>query len=1107
MPPLDEFSQDEDPTRAGETSSTSPSSPTTSSSERLASAGEAPTLAGGTGPASIDRPDRIGRYRIERRLGQGGQGSVFLAHDDRLERAVALKVLGPSVRLSAAARERFEREARAASRLRHPGICGVFEIGDADGIPFIVMQYVEGETLAHRVAAGRERQRRNEGEPMIDFDSTTTNAADRSRSASGSGSRRREVDAVCRRLEDVARAVHVAHLAGLIHRDIKPGNIMVPEDGPPVLLDFGLARDTEEADSELTQSGDVFGTPAYMSPEQLAGKTRLVDQRTDVYALGVTLYECLTLEKPFAAPTLAELSRRVEAEPVPDPRRRNRHIPGDLRVILETALEKDARRRYRSAEEFADDLQRFRRLEPIRAQRISALGRAMRWVRREPAKAALIIAGLALIAITGYAAAKWPEMRRDREEVARSDRARAVEEAFLDLGDGGHEQASQTFRDVLDVEPDNVDAFAGLVFLLITRDRSEEALELLRQRADLTTRVPDLGRLEVEALRRLGRNVESARREDTLSPPSTAIGHFVAGLLALERGRLGERRAQQEALDHFMRARLMSDRAVYLYKLAEAAGHVGDETIARHAAAALTDRRPGSAVAWMWSALALRTIDPSQALADFEKATELDPENAYPWQFLAVERVKIGDDEGVETARQRALAAGAIPANLIFDLGLAYSQRGEAEHAERLFRETLELDAGHLLAWENLGLNLYRLERDEEAVAAFEHVIEVDPAAITTPLKLAVTLIRLGRAKDARLVLERAAEQENRHPQISYLLGRILVRERRDQEAVTHLEAAIARDPDLGVAYTELGVALGRLGREDEAIDHFETAARLRPGDAIPRYNLGRTLQRRGDMNGAVDALRAALACDPDHTDARANLALAEAARGQFREALSLMRRVVDAPDAPQSFDFDAWFDQIKPAAQAASRLDLFESGGDIPPNAKTLLAMDRVARLQNRDLTMARLWRSKLTSSSTSSSSSSSPSTSLLLTDPISGANLAAARAALRLAVAGNENSNVGDDSTAETTPVAKLSAAQRTTWRRLGVTWLAATVASWKSAYENDTLTDSDLLARLTTLEDADFLTPFDTDDFLSTVDVDEHAQWNRIRDTVDALLDEVE
>jgi WD40 repeat protein len=361
----------------------------------------------------------LGPYRILGEIGRGGQAQVYLAEDTRLGRKVALKVLSAWFAGSPATLRRFEREAIALSRLDHPNICAVYEAGELDGVPFIAMRHVEGETLAARIAAAPR-----EAPPD-----------------------RAEMVRLLTLVERAARALHFAHENGLVHRDVKPTNIMVTRDGEPMLLDFGLARAGGEESQVLTRTGDLMGTPAYIPPEQLTGRAP-IDRRADVYALGVTLYQCLTLELPFEASSREALYRKVVGEPPGDPRRANPRVPRDLKVVIETALEKRPERRYPTALAFAEDLRRVRDHEPIHARPAGPVLRARKWVERNPviaAAAAAVFLFLSIglgVSLFSLARMKIEERDKDaaitalREERDARDTALAATRRALRYADG-----------------------------------------------------------------------------------------------------------------------------------------------------------------------------------------------------------------------------------------------------------------------------------------------------------------------------------------------------------------------------------------------------------------------------------------------------------------------------------------------------------------------------------------------------------------------------------------------------------------------------------------------------------------------------------------------
>ncbi len=374
------------------------------------------------------RTDRIGPYRLIEILGRGGQGIVYRADDTRLERTVALKVLTlPVASVSQGRRTRFRREAAILARLEHPGICTILDADLEGDTPYIAMRFVEGETLA--VALTRARDGQDGSTPSTDMATPS--------SASRLLAPRRAVDLAqtLSFFERAARTLHAAHEAGVVHRDVKPGNLMVSTDGSPVLLDFGLARGGDDESVALTRSDEVFGTPAYISPEQLESG-RHVDRRTDVYSLGVVLYECLTLNRPFHADSNAALSEAIRFAPIPPLRRANPSLPADLEVVLETALEKDVARRYPTALELAEELRRVREYEPIRARPAGPLVRLQRWSRRHPVVAMGTFGSIAALSIALTIALVL--LRRVRTEEQRKEAALALYEGgwFRDQASG-----------------------------------------------------------------------------------------------------------------------------------------------------------------------------------------------------------------------------------------------------------------------------------------------------------------------------------------------------------------------------------------------------------------------------------------------------------------------------------------------------------------------------------------------------------------------------------------------------------------------------------------------------------------------------------------------
>ena len=346
-------------------------------------------------------PDIPG-YHIDAVVGSGGMGVVYRARHLKLNRIVAIKMLLSGVYATPADLERFKQEAQAVAALCHPNIVQVFDAGECDGHPYFVMEFMDGGSLAYEL----------DGIPQPSPWTAATTAT-------------------------MARAVQAAHNHGIVHRDLKPGNLLLTADGTLKIADFGLAR---RAASELTERSLFaarMGTPSYMSPEQTLGRPTAYEPSVDIYSLGAVLYEMLTGRPPFRGDTSAETQRQVLSEdPVP-PARLAHNTPRDLETICLKCLQKDPAKRYATARELADDLDRFARGEPVRARRTGAVERAIKLVKRRPAASALL-ATLALAIVAGIIGAMWLnrlEQAQATENTIREGVARSAVESAISVAE------------------------------------------------------------------------------------------------------------------------------------------------------------------------------------------------------------------------------------------------------------------------------------------------------------------------------------------------------------------------------------------------------------------------------------------------------------------------------------------------------------------------------------------------------------------------------------------------------------------------------------------------------------------------------------------------
>lgn len=846
--------------------------------------GDAPDLPRDLPPEvkeALDRPNRrLGKFVKVALAGQGGMGAVWKCYDLQLQRWVAVKLVeGISDEIAA----RVLREAKAAARLQHPNIVQVYETGRYDNVNVIVMQFVQHQPLQW-----------------------------------GKVPLRRTLELA----RDVVRAVQYAHEQGIIHRDIKPGNILIDAGGRPYVADFGLAK---EADANQSRTGKVVGTPAYMSPEQARGEA--VDARTDVYGLGATMYEMVTGRPPYERESVPEILSAVSAEDPPLPRQVRADVPWEVEAIILKAMAKDLRRRYQTAAEMADDIDRYLKGEPIMARRAGVGYRVRRFLSRRPWLAGAAVAAAGLAAYLGWdwrvawmkfeqaqrepdaarrlvlykEASRWIAEARSRAKAVEAEiRAEAEHWQSYDQGWKDWEKVGALVRAGRTAEARRLTARAREQFeranAVVTKaaayhmigrclqieGRHFQAREAWERALALD---PNYGPAALELAKMI---LDDYFRSRGLPEAQVRDGVVELGILPEETEVQARLRGRAEQL----MAQLTGADAQFATALRCAAS--GNYAEAARALAAYTEAEP-----WDDQALRLFAVclyyqrEFQQAEEAATRAIELDPAfGNYYWRGMARQALRRFDAAMEDYTRCIELSPGFIAGYM--NRGLVRREQGDLDGAIKDFDRAIQIDPKVDALYLNRAL-VRQMKGDSEGAAGdCDRAIQLNPSYVDAYVCRAVARHCRGDLEGAFQDSTRALQLDPKHADAYVNRGLVWYDRGDPKRAIEDFDRALALQPRHARAWTGRANARLAKGDVDGAIEDHSRALAINPRLFEAWYNRGNARWRKGDGEGAIQDYTRALEINPGFAEAYVNRGNIRHSKGDLKGAIEDYSKAVE---------------------------------------------------------------------------------------------------------------------------------------------------------------------------------------------------------------------
>jgi serine/threonine protein kinase/Flp pilus assembly protein TadD len=828
-------------------------------------------------------PRELGDFRILREVGRGGMGIVYEADQLSLGRRVALKVLPFAATMDSRQLQRFQNEARAAAQLHHTNIVPVYFVGCERGVHFYAMQFIEGQSLAEIIAGVNDESRMTNHERMTN-DEARNAASDTPQAAVGTEIRHSTLDILSsfvighssfsrrdssffRTIAELgiqaAEALDHAHQLGIVHRDVKPANLLVENCQLPTancqlrlwITDFGLAQ--IQSDARLTITGDLVGTLRYMSPEQALAKRVVVDHRTDIYSLGATLYELMTLEPAFGGTDRQELLRQIAFEEPRALRRLNKHIPAELETIVLKSMEKNPADRYATAKELADDLRHWLEDKPIRARRATLLQQARKWTRRHRALTGSAAVVIVIAVLVG--GANWYSWSQNRLATEREVES-AVREALDAKSKGRLPESLAAVRRAVSLQtansvgPELQERILGLQADLVMLSNLESILLEstavkdgkfdTRQRVDAYARAFREYGIDCEALDQ--DHVAALIRKTNIAPElAAALTDWALQL---------DRQKEDRTFKRLLAIARDADPDVWRNQLRDMYAQKDKDAVLKLAATVSIADVPPQMLSHLGTTLKLIGAVP-EAVSLLSKAAQKYPGDFWINWALANSFLEL-ESPNWEAGHRHYLAALAIrpkSPGAWLNVGYVLEHKGQRAEAITAYEEAIHLKSDYVEAYINLGSLRYEKNEFHEAIRAYTRAIDIDPARARAYYHLGNSLSEIRAPSD---------------------------------EIIEAYKKAVSLDPEYHKAWGNLGIAYVRNHESNKAVDALQQAVRTGDKDPLAYLNLGNVLYTNREFDKAIDAFNKALVYKKDWAEAHAMLGLAMADKGALEEAV-----------------------------------------------------------------------------------------------------------------------------------------------------------------------------------------------------------------------------